>query len=453
MTPPPGADGGLLNAIVGSLIMTVLAVLIGTPVGILAGTYMAEYGRHDRLTSVVRFINDILLSAPSIVVGLFIYEVMVVKMGHFSAWAGAVALAVIVLPVVVRTTEDMLLLVPEHAARSRRGARHAARRHHPQGLLPRGADRHDHRRAARGRPHQRRDRAAAVHRRSTTSSGARTSTRRWPTCRSSSSSSRSAPMPTGRSWPGPARCSLRSVCSRSVSRRARLPLEETAMNVASVAPVVASPTVVQHAADRRRPDGEDFDPRPEFLLRRQPGAQGHQPAAVREARHRLHRAVGLREVDAAARAQPHVRPLSATSARKATSRSTARTSCRRSRTSTCCARASAWCSRSRRRSRCRSTRTSPSACGSTRSCRSPSSTARVEQSLRRAALWEEVKDKLATNGLEPVRRPAAAALHRAHRRGEARGHPARRAVLGARSDLDRQDRGADRRAARPTTRS
>jgi phosphate transport system permease protein len=112
MTPPPGASGGLLNAIVGSLIMTVLAVLIGTPVGILAGTYMAEYGRHDRVTDVVRFINDILLSAPSIVVGLFIYEVMVVPMGHFSGLAGAVALAVIVVPVVVRTTEDMLLLVP-----------------------------------------------------------------------------------------------------------------------------------------------------------------------------------------------------------------------------------------------------------------------------------------------------------------------------------------------------
>ena len=112
MTPPPGADGGLLNPIFGSLILTVLAVLIGTPIGILAGTYMAEYGRHDRLTSVVRFINDILLSAPSIVVGLFIYEVMVAPMGHFSGLAGAVALAVIVIPVVVRTTEDMLILVP-----------------------------------------------------------------------------------------------------------------------------------------------------------------------------------------------------------------------------------------------------------------------------------------------------------------------------------------------------
>jgi phosphate transport system permease protein len=112
MTPPPGADGGLLNPIIGSLILTVLAVVIGTPVGILAGTYMAEYGRHDRLSSVVRFINDILLSAPSIVVGLFIYEVMVAPMGHFSGYAGAVVLAVIVMPVVVRTTEDMLMLVP-----------------------------------------------------------------------------------------------------------------------------------------------------------------------------------------------------------------------------------------------------------------------------------------------------------------------------------------------------
>jgi len=112
MTPPPGSDGGLLNPIVGSLIMTGLAVLIGTPIGILAGTYMAEYGRYARTTSIVRFINDILLSAPSIIVGLFIYEMAVAPMGHFSALAGALALAVIVVPVVIRTTEDMLLLVP-----------------------------------------------------------------------------------------------------------------------------------------------------------------------------------------------------------------------------------------------------------------------------------------------------------------------------------------------------
>ncbi len=113
MTPPPGAAGGLLNPIMGSLVMTAIAVAIGTPLGILAGTYMAEYGRYDKLTTVVRFINDILLSAPSIVIGLFIYEIMVAQMGHFSGWAGSVALAVIVVPVVVRTTEDMLTLVPD----------------------------------------------------------------------------------------------------------------------------------------------------------------------------------------------------------------------------------------------------------------------------------------------------------------------------------------------------
>ena len=112
MTPPPGSAGGLLNPIVGSLILTVLGILIGTPLGILAGTYMSEYGRHTKLTLVVGFINDILLSAPSIVIGLFVYEIMVMPMGHFSAWAGSVALAVLVVPVVVRTTTDMLNLVP-----------------------------------------------------------------------------------------------------------------------------------------------------------------------------------------------------------------------------------------------------------------------------------------------------------------------------------------------------
>jgi phosphate transport system permease protein len=112
MTPPPGSQGGLLNAILGSLIMTILGVVIGAPLGMLAGTYMAEYGRYSRLTMVVRFINDILLSAPSIVIGLFVYQVMVAQMGHFSAIAGVVALALLVVPVVVRTTEDMLLLVP-----------------------------------------------------------------------------------------------------------------------------------------------------------------------------------------------------------------------------------------------------------------------------------------------------------------------------------------------------
>lgn len=112
MTPPPGSSGGLLNAIAGSLLMTVLGVLIGTPIGMMAGTFMAEYGRYSRLALAIRFINDVLLSAPSIVIGLFVYEIMVAPMGHFSAISGVVALAVIVIPVVVRTTEDMLLLVP-----------------------------------------------------------------------------------------------------------------------------------------------------------------------------------------------------------------------------------------------------------------------------------------------------------------------------------------------------
>jgi len=111
-TPPPGGHGGLSNAIYGSFVMTVIATLVGTPIGVLAGTFLAEYGRGTALASAVRFINDILLSAPSIVVGLFIYAVLVVPMGHFSAWAGSAALAILVVPVVVRTTEDMLNLVP-----------------------------------------------------------------------------------------------------------------------------------------------------------------------------------------------------------------------------------------------------------------------------------------------------------------------------------------------------
>ena len=113
MTPPPGAEtGGLANAIVGSLIMVVLATLLGTPIGILAGVYLAEYGRHHRLGAVTRFINDLLLSAPSIVIGLFVYAVVVAQTGKFSAWSGVLALALIVLPVVVRTTENMLQLIP-----------------------------------------------------------------------------------------------------------------------------------------------------------------------------------------------------------------------------------------------------------------------------------------------------------------------------------------------------
>jgi phosphate transport system permease protein len=112
MTPPPGATGGLLNAFYGSAVMVGLAVPMGTPVGIAAGTYLAEHGRHSRLAAVVGFINDVLLSAPSIVIGLFVYELVVRPMGHFSGLAGALALAVILLPIVVRTTDEALRLVP-----------------------------------------------------------------------------------------------------------------------------------------------------------------------------------------------------------------------------------------------------------------------------------------------------------------------------------------------------
>ncbi|QCS62708.1 MULTISPECIES: phosphate ABC transporter permease PstA [Achromobacter] len=112
MTPPPGADGGLANALFGSLIMSVVAILLGTPIGIAAGTYLAEYVNRHRIGAMIRFVNDILLSAPSIVLGLFVYELVVRQTGHFSGWAGAIALAFIVLPVVVRTTDEMLQLVP-----------------------------------------------------------------------------------------------------------------------------------------------------------------------------------------------------------------------------------------------------------------------------------------------------------------------------------------------------
>jgi phosphate transport system permease protein len=112
-TPPPGGSGGILNAIYGSVVMTLIGIFIGAPIGMLAGTYLAEYGRGSRLSAVIRFVNDVLLSAPSIIIGLFIYEILVVRMGHFSALAGGVALAVIAIPVTVRTTEDMLNLVPQ----------------------------------------------------------------------------------------------------------------------------------------------------------------------------------------------------------------------------------------------------------------------------------------------------------------------------------------------------
>jgi phosphate transport system permease protein len=113
MTPPPGSTGGLLNAFYGSAVMIILAVVIGAPLGVAAGTYLAEHGRHSRLAKVVSFLNDVLLSAPSIVIGLFVYEIIVRTSGHFSGYAGAVALAMILLPIVVRTSDEALRLVPD----------------------------------------------------------------------------------------------------------------------------------------------------------------------------------------------------------------------------------------------------------------------------------------------------------------------------------------------------
>jgi phosphate transport system permease protein len=112
MTPAPGSKGGLLNAIAGSLLMTGIAIGVATPIGILAGIYLNEYGAGNKLSTVTRFVNDVLLSAPSIIVGLFVYTIVVVPMGHFSALAGAFSLAIIAIPVTVRTSEDMLRLVP-----------------------------------------------------------------------------------------------------------------------------------------------------------------------------------------------------------------------------------------------------------------------------------------------------------------------------------------------------
>ncbi len=111
-TPAPGSAGGLANAIVGSVLMTLLGIAVGAPLGLLAGTYLSEYGRGSRLAALIRFVNDVLLSAPSIIVGLFVYAIVVLRQGHFSALAGALALAIIAVPVMVRTSEDMLRLVP-----------------------------------------------------------------------------------------------------------------------------------------------------------------------------------------------------------------------------------------------------------------------------------------------------------------------------------------------------
>ena len=423
MTPPPGADGGLLNAIVGSLIMTVLAVLIGTPVGILAGTYMAEYGRYDRLTSVVRFINDILLSAPSIVVGLFIYEIMVVKMGHFSAMgrrrgarrdrsAGGGA-----------HDRGHAAAGAEPVARGGGGARHPARRHHPQGVLPRGADRHDHRRAARRRPHQRRDRAAALHlaqqpvlEHEPQRADGQSAGRDLPVC--VEPLCRLAEAGLGR------RPSHHAQRARAQYHRAGACLEETDMNVASVAPVVASPTVIHHAAiagdltEKISIRGLNFFygdsralkdislPLYEKRVTAFIGPSGCGKSTLLRVLNRMYdlyphqRAEGNVSFDGEDILSPK-QDLNMLRARigmvfqKPTPFPMS---------------------------------IYENIAFGVRLYEKLSKSdldARVEQSLRRAALWEEVKDKLVDQWAEPVGRSAAAAVHRANRGGEARGHPVR----------------------------
>ena len=164
MTPPPGSAGGLANAIYGSVLIVAVATFISTPIGILAGIYLAEYGKDGRIASLTRFINDILLSAPSIVIGLFVYTVYVMQVGHFSGWAGSFALALIAIPVVVRTTENMLHLVPASLARSGGRARRADVEGDPAGDAEGRPRRRHHRRSARRRADVGRNRAALVHR-------------------------------------------------------------------------------------------------------------------------------------------------------------------------------------------------------------------------------------------------------------------------------------------------
>ncbi len=188
-TPPPGSTGGLANAIFGSLLMSLLATLIGTPIGILAGTYVAEYGRRGWLGPATRFINDILLSAPSIVIGLFVYAVYVANVKHFSGWAGAFALALIVIPVVLKTTENMLRLVPDTMREA------AAALGAPQWLVISLVTLRAARAGSSPACCWRLRASAAKPPRccsppSTTSSGPSTWTRPWPICRWSFSSSR-----------------------------------------------------------------------------------------------------------------------------------------------------------------------------------------------------------------------------------------------------------------------
>jgi phosphate transport system permease protein len=281
-------------------------VVIGTPIGVLAGTYLAEYGRHDRLSSVVRFINDILLSAPSIVIGLFIYEVMVAPMGHFSGYAGGVALAVIVIPVVVRTTEDMLTLVPN-------SLREAA----TSIGLPRSLSitRICYRAARAGMVTGVLLAVARISGETAPLLFTSLNNQFW----SNNLNARSS-LPVvifqfalspykdwqALAWTGALIITL-AVLALSITARALVRSENSHEPTLHPSPFPPLPTPPSIGRPRRK----DHDPRSQFLLRRRSSAEIDQPFALREQGHRLHRSVGLRQIDFAARPQPHVRPLSA----------------------------------------------------------------------------------------------------------------------------------------------
>ena len=205
-TPSPGGTGGLLNPIIGSLAMTGIAILGATPLGVLAGTYLAEYGRRSRLADAVRFLNDTLLSAPSIIIGLFVYGIAVKPVGHFSGWAGALALCLIALPVIVRTTEDMLRMIPEILARSGDRARHAALADDRQHRLSGGSERDLDRHPALGGPHFRRNGAAAVHRPQQSVSEFEPERADRQPAGGDFPVRHRVPTRTGRSWPGSGPC-------------------------------------------------------------------------------------------------------------------------------------------------------------------------------------------------------------------------------------------------------
>ena len=297
-------------------------------------------------------------------------------MGGYSGWAGGVALAIIAMPVIVRTTEDMLRLVPGAAARGRRGARRAAFGRDHAAITWRAA------RAgmvtgillATG-PHRRRDGAAALHRaQQQFLVPARPDGRRLEPAGDDLPVRALRPTRTGSelAWAGALIITV-SILALSIVARLRRQEGQCAMSSVAVRRRAAAIGRIRPAPMPMRPIRIAVQ-QPRLLLRRLPRPEEHQPRFPRPAGHRADRPVRLRQVDPAAHLQPHLQPLSRAAGRRARSCSTAATSCRRPSTSTSCARGSAWCSRSRRPSRCRSTTTSPSASASTRSCRGPNST-------------------------------------------------------------------------------